>query len=125
MKWVKPIVLLLLLAAVFPFASWSATKGATVKGYVIDSACAFVKSLKKPISPACATACAQTGSPLVILASDGTIYWPISKTVPATGQNERLMKYAGQKVAVRGTVYIRGGSHAIVIGKIEPVSAGK
>ena len=43
-------------------------KPATVKGYVFDSACAFVKNLKKPVSPECALACAKAGSPLVILA---------------------------------------------------------
>jgi len=74
MKCAKSIVLLLLLAAIFPYTGWSATKGATIKGYVIDSACAFVKNLKKPISPACATECAKAGSPLVILANGGTIY---------------------------------------------------
>jgi hypothetical protein len=77
----------------------------TVKGYVIDSACAFVKDLKKPISSECALACAKAGSPLVILADDGVIYWPISAEVPAAGQNERLMPFAGQKVTVSGRVY--------------------
>jgi hypothetical protein len=93
----------------------------TVKGYVIDSACAFVKDLKKPISPECALACAKAGSPLVILADDGLIYWPISAEVPATGQNERLMPCAGQRVTVTGMGYQKGGSHAIVINKIERI----
>jgi DNA/RNA endonuclease YhcR with UshA esterase domain len=91
----------------------------TVKGYVIDSACTFVKNLKKPISSECAVACAKAGSPLVILADDGVIYWPISAEVPAAGQNERLMPFAGQRVTVSGRVYQKGGSHAIVINKIE------
>src|SRR6266478_3913894 len=82
----------------------------TVKGYVLDSACAFVKNLKKPISADCALSCAKAGSPLVILADDGTIYWPISNTIPATGQNERLLKFAGQRVTATGTPYEKGGS---------------
>jgi len=94
-------------------------KSTTVKGYVLDSACAFVKDLKKPISPECALACAKAGSPLVILGDDGLIYWPISAEMPAAGQNERLMPYAGQKITVSGMVYQKGGSHAIVIDKIE------
>ena len=100
-------------------------KSSTVKGYLLDSACAFTKSLSKPISPDCAVACAKAGSPLVILAGDGTIYWPISDTatLPATGQNERLMKLAGQKVSAQGTVYAKGGSHAIVIQKVEAAAA--
>jgi hypothetical protein len=91
----------------------------TIKGYVIDSACTFVKNLKKPVSSECALACAKAGSPLVILGDDGLIYWPISAEMPAAGQNERLMLFAGQRVTVSGTVYQKGGSHAIVINKVE------
>jgi hypothetical protein len=91
----------------------------TVKGYVLDSACAFVKNLKKPISADCAVSCAKAGSPLVILTDDGKLYWPISNTIPATGQNERLLKFAGQRVTATGTAYEKGGSHALVIDKIE------
>lgn len=92
----------------------------TVKGYVLDSACAFTKSLSKPISKQCAISCANAGSPLVILADDGTIYWPIADTTPSSGQNPKLMPYAGNKVTATGRVYHRGGSKAIVIEKIEP-----
>ena len=98
-------------------------KATTVKGYVLDSACAFTKDLSKPISSECALACAKAGSPLVILADDGTIYWPISDTaaMPAKGQNNRLMKFAGQKVSAQGMAYVKGGSNAMVIEKIEAV----
>lgn len=97
----------------------------TVKGFVLDSACAFVKNLKKPISADCAVSCAKAGSPLVILADDGKLFWPISNTMPATGQNERLLKFAGQRVTATGTAYEKGGSHALVIDKIEATPAGK
>jgi type 1 fimbria pilin len=90
----------------------------TVKGYVLDSACAFTKDLKKPISKECATSCANAGSPLVILAADGTIYWPIANTTPSSGQNVKLMPFAGEKVIASGKIYQRGGSKAIVIEKI-------
>src|SRR5579871_1857255 len=93
---------------------------ATIKGYVIDSACTFKNHLKKPISTECAIKCARAGSPLVILTEDGTIYMPISGEMPAAGQNDRLMKYAGQMVTITGTTYSQGGSRAIVIDKIEP-----
>lgn len=112
---------LLALAAV-PAYSQAET---TVKGYVLDSACAFIKNLKKPMSRECALSCAKAGSPLVVLADDGTIYWPISDAMPATGQNPRLMKFAGEKVTVRGKVLEKGGSRAIVIAAIEPAPAGK
>jgi hypothetical protein len=91
----------------------------TIKGYVIDSACTFTKKLKKPISSDCAIACAKAGSPLVIQTVEGVIYWPISSDTPASGQNDKLMSYAGKMVSVTGKVYTKGGSHAIVIEKVE------
>lgn len=94
-------------------------KSVSVKGYVLDSACAFTKGLKKPISGECAQACARAGSPLVILGDNGTIYWPIADTTPSSGQNEKLMPFAGQKVTASGKTYARGGSTAIVIEKVE------
>jgi len=94
-------------------------KSITVKGYVLDSACAFTKGLKKPISADCATACAKAGSPLVILSDTGTIYWPIADTTPSSGQNDKLLPFAGQKVTTRGKTFARGGSTAIVIDKID------
>lgn len=109
-------VVLLLAAAVF---AADTAKTTTVKGYVLDSACAFTKGVKKPISTECARACAKAGSPLVILAPSGTIYWPIADTTPSSSQNDKLLPYAGQTVTVGGKVYQRGGSSAIVISKIE------
>ena len=108
---------LLLVMAVF--ATEQAAKTATVKGYVLDSACAFTKGLKKPISADCATACAKAGSPLVILAPSGMIYWPIAETTPSSSQNEKLLPFAGKQVTVSGKIFERGGSKAIVISKIE------
>jgi hypothetical protein len=94
-------------------------KTTTVKGYVIDSACTFTKNLKKPISADCAQTCAKAGSPLVILSDSGTIYWPIAESMPAAGQNEKLLPYAAQRVVATGKVYDHGGSKALVIEKIE------
>lgn len=98
------------------------TNSQTIKGYVIDSACTFTKDLSKPISKQCAIACANAGSQLVVLADDGVIYWPIAATTPASGQNAKLLPFAGGKVTVTGKVYQRGGSKAIVIEKIEAQS---
>src|SRR5262245_51242643 len=93
----------------------------TVKGYVLDSACAFTKGLDKPISKQCAVSCAKAGSQLVILSDDGTIYWPIADTTPSSGQNAKLLPFAGEKVTANGKVYDRGGSKALVIAKIDAV----
>jgi hypothetical protein len=114
LKFALPLTL-----AVAGFATEEATKTATLKGYVLDSACAFTKSLKKPISAECATACAKAGSPLVILTPTGVIYWPIADTTPSSSQNDKLLPFAGKNVTVSGKTFARGGSKAIVISKIE------
>jgi hypothetical protein len=114
-KLILPAVMILAVMA----ANADAGKSVTVKGYVLDSACAFTKGLTKPISSQCAVACAKAGSPLVILTDDGNIYWPIADTTPSSGQNEKLLPFAGQKVTASGKVYQRGGSSALVIDKIE------
>src|SRR5580704_7295908 len=105
------------------FAGSDAGKSVSINGYVLDSACAFTKGLQKPISAQCAQACAKAGSPLVILADNGTIYWPIADTTPSAGQNDKLMPFAGQRVMASGKVYARGGSTAIVIEKIAAEAA--
>lgn len=94
------------------------SKPVSVNGYVIDSACAFTKGLTKPISTQCAQACAKAGSPLVILADSGDIYWPIADATPSASQNDKLLPFAGQRVTASGKAYTRGGSTAIVIEKI-------
>jgi hypothetical protein len=115
------VLLLLLVVAV----AADEGKPLTVNGFVLDSACAFTKNLSKPISADCARACAKGGSPLVILANDGTIYWPIADTTPSTGQNEKLLPFAGEKVTASGRVFQRGGSRAMVIENIVAASKGK
>ena len=119
----KAVVMILLATAVYVSAADTPT--VMVKGYVLDSACAFTKDLSKPISKQCATACANAGSMLVILADDGTIYWPIADTTPSSGQNPKLLPFAGDKVVASGKVYDRGGSKALVIEKIEAQAAKK
>jgi hypothetical protein len=112
-------VLLVVAVCATVIASAADSPTVTVKGYVLDSACAFTKGLSKPISKECATSCANAGSQLVILAEDGNIYWPIADTTPSSGQNAKLLPFAGAKVTASGKVYKRGGSTAMVIEKIE------
>jgi hypothetical protein len=120
LKLAVPVFLLIAI-----FAAGEAGKTMTIKGYVLDSACAFTKGLKKPISAECAIACAKSGSPLVILTNAGTIYWPIADTTPSSSQNDKLLQYAGKEVTVSGKVFQRGGSTAIVISKVEPLAEKK
>src|ERR1700674_3116955 len=119
----KACFVVLLAAAICVSAADAPT--VTVKGYVLDSACAFTKGLSKPISKQCAISCANAGSQLVILAEDGTIYWPIADTTPSSGQNPKLLPFAGDKVTASGKVYQRGGSKAIMIEKIEAQASNK
>jgi len=111
-------ILLAALASVALLCGFEA-KTITVKGYVIDSACTFTKDLKKPISAECAQACAKAGSPLVILADNGSIYWPTTDAMPATSQNEKLLPFAGKRVVASGKAYEHGGSKALIIEKID------
>ncbi|MGA2695649.1 MAG: hypothetical protein ABSE92_06290 [Terriglobales bacterium] len=122
---VKSACICVMLTAVLAIGAESEGKPVSVKGYVLDSACAFTKNLKKPISSECAIACAKAGSPLVILTDNGTIYWPIADTTPSSGQNDKLLPFAGQRVTATGKAFARGGSTAIVIEKIEPLIAQK
>jgi hypothetical protein len=119
------VVITVCVLAALMFAGADAGKSVSVNGYVLDSACAFTKGLKKPISTECAQACAKAGSPLVILADGGTIYWPIADTTPSAGQNDKLLPFAGQRVTASGKTYSRGGSTAIVIEKIAAETAQK
>jgi hypothetical protein len=119
----KRLILGTLILMLVPMLAYA--QSPTVSGYVIDSACLFLKKLDKPISRECAESCAKSGSPLVILADDGTVYLPISSEMPATGQNQRLMRFAGQKVVVKGKVFERGGSHAVIIEDVGQVPAAK
>ena len=111
------LTILSLATAMYLTAADSST--VTVKGFVLDSACAFTKGLTKPASKQCAIDCAKGGSPLVILAGNGDIYWPIADTMPAIGQNAKLLPFAGDFVRATGKIYRRGGSQAIAIEKIE------
>ncbi len=118
------LALMLAVAASALFLS-AQQKSVSVEGYVLDSACAFTKNLDKPISRECALSCAKAGSQLVILSDDGSIYWPIADTTPATGQNKRLLEFAGGRVVAKGKLYDRGGSHALVIEQIVAAPAKK
>jgi len=124
-KFLARATSLIVLAAASGLLLGAQQTSVTVEGYVLDSACAFTKNLEKPISRDCALACAKNGSQLVILTSDGKIYWPIDEKTPAEGQNARLAEFAGGRVKATGKLYERGGSHALVIERIAALPAKK
>src|SRR5204862_6399873 len=77
------------------FAAAPGGKPATVRGYVLDSECAFTKNLDKPINADCARACVKSGSPLVIQDGDGIVYWSIADNTHASDQKEYMMNFTG------------------------------
>lgn len=92
----------------------------TITGQVIDLNCHTTNGASGAGHKACAQACAKAGVPYGILASDGTIYVPVSSK-PGDSQNSRLDQYAEGKVKVAGTHRFVSGLHTI---EIKTVSTG-
>src|SRR5213594_4618340 len=93
----------------------------TISGQVIDLNCHTTNGASGPAHKACAQACAKAGVPLGILASDGTIYVPVSSK-PGDPQNSKLDKFAESKVTVTGTHRMVGGLHTIEIKTVAAAS---
>ena len=93
----------------------------TISGLVRDIACPVQnhESTARKFNLDCALQCARRGSPLAILADDGTMYLPISASMPDTDQRAKLMPFIGKYVKVRGDLYERKGLRAIVIKEIK------
>ena len=93
----------------------------TISGLVRDIACPIQnkESTARHFNLDCALACARQGSPLAILTDDGTMYLPISESMPDSDQRQKLMPFVGKYVRVVGDVYERKGLHAIVIKQIK------
>src|SRR6266540_3954892 len=91
----------------------------TITGQVIDLNCHTTNGASGAGHKACAQACAKAGVPLGILASDGTIYVPVSSK-PGDPQNSKLEQYAEGKVKITGMHRLVSGLHTI---EIKTVSA--
>lgn len=92
----------------------------TIEGLVRDLACPIQnkEATARRFNLKCAQDCAKLGSPLIVLTDDGTLYTPISESMPDTDQRQRLMPFLGKYVRVRGQVFERAGTHAIAIKEI-------
>ena len=92
----------------------------TIEGLVRDVACPIQnkEATARRFNLKCAQGCAKLGSPLIVLTDDGTLYTPISESMPDTDQRQRLMPFLGKYVRVRGQVFERAGTHAIAIKEI-------
>jgi hypothetical protein len=100
----------------------------TIEGLVRDIACPLQKtnSTSTSYGKDCIMQCAKAGSPLGILTDDGTVYVPVTETMPDSGQNQ-LKSFVGNHVKATGKVFERNGTHAIQISEIHqvPDTAGK
>ncbi|HEY6183338.1 MAG TPA: hypothetical protein VIW67_13905 [Terriglobales bacterium] len=96
-------------------------KPATVEGYLRDTACLFRVPTVTKAENECLEMCVKSGAPLGIIAKDGTLYHPISGSLPDEPVRDKLVPYAGKFVRATGRVFERGGSHAIAIEKLEVV----
>jgi len=92
----------------------------TIEGLVRDLACPIQnkEATARRFNLKCTQDCAKLGSPLIVLTDDGTLYTPISESMPDTDQRQRLMPFLGKYVRVRGQVFERAGTHAIAIKEI-------
>jgi hypothetical protein len=101
----------------------------TVEGLVRDIACPLQnkKSTSTSYSKGCITMCANVGSPLGILTNDGSVYVPVTESMPDTGQ-DALKPFVGEHVQATGKVFERNGTRAIEISGIHQLpndAAGK
>jgi hypothetical protein len=55
-------ILAAILMTVVPGEACAQEPIVTIKSFVLDSACAFIKNLQKPVSKDCALACGKAGS---------------------------------------------------------------
>ena len=122
-KWTLLAALLCLMAAPMVAADEAdstAIGTQTVEGLVRDIACPLQnkKSTSTSFSKDCIATCLKAGSPLGILTSDGDVYVPVTQSMPDMGQNA-LKPFVGEHVKATGKVFLRNGTHAIEISKID------
>lgn len=97
----------------------------TVEGLVRDIACPLQnrKSTATSYNKDCIAMCLKSGSPLGILTNDGTLYVPVTPSMPDTGQ-DALKPFVGEHVKATGKVYERNGARAIEITEIHALPKG-
>ena len=90
----------------------------TITAQVVDMACYINGGMKGDDHKMCSEVCAKAGVPLVFLTEDGGILLPTGMGMPSTGQNDKLIEFAEQKVQVTGPVMERAGARTIIVQKI-------
>lgn len=96
-------------------------KTMTIEGTVGDLAC----PVQNPSGTAtnrdlkCTLDCVRHGSPIIILTTEGFIYFPISADMPDSDQRKKMMPFVGKYVQATGAVFERKGTRAIAITQIK------
>ncbi len=96
-------------------------KAVTIEGAVRDLACPIQNpnASATSFSLKCNLDCVKHGSPIIILTTDGEIYFPISRDMPDADQREKMMPFVGKYVQATGPAFTRNGTHAIAITEIK------
>ena len=86
---------------------------------VVDMSCKIVFDLSGDDHRMCSQMCADFGIPLGLLTDDGEFLLPVSATMPGKGSNDMLKPHAEHRLRVKGRVFERAGSRAIIIDDLQ------
>jgi hypothetical protein len=91
----------------------------TIRGRVVDLGCWLAQGNPGTSDPTCVGVCAAGGDPLVIVGSNGYVYYPVTLTNPSSPVGTAMLSgYCAQEVLATGTIIARGYGRAIVIDKV-------
>lgn len=101
--------------------STSSSQSKTIEGLVRDIACPIQNEAAsaRTFNLKCALECVRAGSPIVIQTDDGTLYMPISASMPDEDMRPKLTPFVGKYVRVQGEVFERKGTRAVVVREIK------
>lgn len=118
-------VIVLALALAVPATAQQKQKASSgdvsVTGEIIDIKCYSTGMMggRGPEHEECAISCIKGGLPVGILDDQGNVY----AVVPAKGTkgaNEELVKYAAQRVTLKGKLIEKGGTRLLHFASLEP-----
>ncbi|GMR14228.1 MAG: hypothetical protein BMS9Abin29_2470 [Gemmatimonadota bacterium] len=99
--------------------SMGANEEVELTATVVDMSCKIVFNLSGEDHRMCSQMCADFGIPLGLLTDDGEFLLPVSSTMPGKGSNELLKPHAEHRVRIKGRVFERAGSRAIIIDDLQ------
>ncbi len=118
---VLPAVVLMIAAGNLMAAGKKAMKDATVTGEIIDTKCYLGGMMggKGEAHKECAVACIKGGLPVGILeAKTGKVYIVVPEG-GMKGANEEMVKYAAEKVTLKGKFLEKGGTKLFEYSSVE------